>query len=114
MKIKTAVITLGTTLLMTSLSAQAELSANVAITTDYSFRGISQNDEAMAIQGGFDYAHENVSTRVFGPQMLMIVSSQARASNWTPMLDGVVMQVPSASMWGICATTILIAMLAIL
>ena len=59
MKIKTAVITLGTTLLMTSLSAQAELSANVAITTDYSFRGISQNDEAMAIQGGFDYAHEN-------------------------------------------------------
>ncbi len=59
MNIKTAVITLGTALLLTSISAQAEVSANIAITTDYSFRGVSQNDEAMALQGGFDYAHES-------------------------------------------------------
>jgi uncharacterized protein (TIGR02001 family) len=32
-----------------------EFSANVAITTDYVFRGISQSDEAPAIMGGFDY-----------------------------------------------------------
>ncbi|MEM1138958.1 MAG: TorF family putative porin [Pseudomonadota bacterium] len=32
-----------------------ELSANVAITTDYRFRGFSQTDLGPAIQGGFDY-----------------------------------------------------------
>ena len=34
-------------------------SANVAMTTDYRFRGMSQNDETVAIQGGFDYEHES-------------------------------------------------------
>lgn len=34
-------------------------SANVAMTSDYRFRGMSQNDETVAIQGGFDYAHES-------------------------------------------------------
>ena len=33
-----------------------ELSANVALTNDYVFRGISQTDEGPAIQGGFDVA----------------------------------------------------------
>ncbi len=33
-----------------------ELSANVALTTNYVFRGITQTDEGSAIQGGFDYA----------------------------------------------------------
>lgn len=32
-------------------------SANVAVVSDYAFRGVSQNDERMALQGGFDYAH---------------------------------------------------------
>ena len=31
-----------------------EISANVALTSDYRFRGISQSDESAAIQGGFD------------------------------------------------------------
>lgn len=35
--------------------AEGEFSANVALTTDYVWRGISQNDENPAIQGGFDY-----------------------------------------------------------
>jgi len=34
-----------------------EFSANVAMTSDYVFRGISQNEEDPAIQGGFDVAH---------------------------------------------------------
>ncbi len=53
------------TILLTSLPiAQAEVgnpfefSANVALTSDYVFRGISQTDEGFAIQGGFDVAHE--------------------------------------------------------
>ena len=34
-------------------------SANVALTTDYKFRGISQSDESAALQGGFDVNHES-------------------------------------------------------
>lgn len=34
-----------------------DLSANVALATDYTFRGISQTDENPAIQGGFDLKH---------------------------------------------------------
>lgn len=40
--------------------AQAfETSANVTLTTDYKFRGISQSDTAPAIQGGFDVGFES-------------------------------------------------------
>ncbi len=40
-------------------TANAEgLSANVGFFSDYVFRGVSQTDEAMSIQGGFDYEHE--------------------------------------------------------
>ena len=39
--------------------AQADISANVALVSDYRFRGISQSAEEPAIQGGFDYAFEN-------------------------------------------------------
>jgi len=35
-----------------------EFSANVALTSDYVWRGMSQNDEGWAIQGGFDITHE--------------------------------------------------------
>jgi len=35
------------------------VSANIALTNEYRFRGISQSDEAFAIQGGFDYENEN-------------------------------------------------------
>ncbi len=34
-----------------------EFSANVAMTTDYVFRGLSQTSEDPAIQGGFDYSY---------------------------------------------------------
>ena len=33
------------------------VSANVGFVSDYAYRGISQTNENMAIQGGFDYAH---------------------------------------------------------
>lgn len=36
-----------------------EIAGNVALTTDYRFRGISQSDEDPAIQGGFDAGLEN-------------------------------------------------------
>lgn len=44
---------------MSAVPAQAlEVSGNVALTTDYKFRGISQSDESAAIQGGFDVSFE--------------------------------------------------------
>ena len=42
-----------------AVEAQAEISANAALVSDYRFRGISQSNESAAIQGGFDYAFEN-------------------------------------------------------
>lgn len=39
------------------LNIPGEFSANVGLTNDYRFRGISQTDEDMALQGGFDYSH---------------------------------------------------------
>ncbi|MEX0960618.1 MAG: TorF family putative porin [Burkholderiales bacterium] len=38
--------------------AELPISANLTFTTDYVFRGISQNDEKFAVQGGFDFEHE--------------------------------------------------------
>ena len=35
------------------------LSANVTLTSDYVYRGISQTNEGPALQGGFDYSHES-------------------------------------------------------
>jgi uncharacterized protein (TIGR02001 family) len=46
-------------LLMGAATAQAEISANVTLATDYTFRGISQTGERGAIQGGFDWSGES-------------------------------------------------------
>lgn len=42
-----------------AVETHAQLSANVALVSDYRFRGISQSNEDIALQGGFDYAFEN-------------------------------------------------------
>ena len=36
---------------------QAQIVGNTGLTTDYRFRGISQTQNAPAVQGGVDYAH---------------------------------------------------------
>lgn len=38
-------------------SAETTFSGNVALTSDYVFRGISQSDGDIAVQGGFDVSH---------------------------------------------------------
>jgi len=52
--------TIATALLMGSSAAMSapEISANVTLTSDYRFRGISQSNDDIAIQGGFDIAFE--------------------------------------------------------
>lgn len=57
-------VTLSKTLIATGLMActtvaSAGFSANVDMTTDYVWRGVSQTDEKPAIQGGFDFSADN-------------------------------------------------------
>ena len=40
-------------------SAQAQVSGNLGLTSDYRLRGISQSQNAPAVQGGVDYAHSS-------------------------------------------------------
>ena len=46
-------------LLAASITAQAETSANLSLSSDYRFRGISQTQLDPAIQGGLDYSHSS-------------------------------------------------------
>jgi uncharacterized protein (TIGR02001 family) len=50
---------IASALLVGSSAALAEISGNVTMATDYIFRGISQTDNQLAIQGGLDYAHDS-------------------------------------------------------
>ncbi len=51
---------LGSSLMLASSSAfAAEVSGNVALASDYVYRGISQTNEEATIQGGFDVAGES-------------------------------------------------------
>lgn len=45
------------TVMSVASAAESPFSANVALTSDYAFRGISQTSEDPAIQGGFDFSH---------------------------------------------------------
>lgn len=53
-----AAATAATAAFAGTASAEASFSGNVALTSDYVFRGISQSDSDIAIQGGFDYSND--------------------------------------------------------
>ncbi|AKJ96380.1 hypothetical protein TVD_01360 [Thioalkalivibrio versutus] len=55
-----AVLTVGSTggVAFTS-TASAELSMNIGAVSNYYFRGVTQTDDAAAIQGGVDFEHES-------------------------------------------------------
>jgi len=62
MKTKLLVILSGLLLTNTLLICEpvkADLSANVAMTNEYRYRGISQSDKSFAIQGGLDYENDS-------------------------------------------------------
>jgi uncharacterized protein (TIGR02001 family) len=40
-------------------AAHAQVTGNLGLTTDYRFRGVSQTQNAPAVQGGVDYAHSS-------------------------------------------------------
>jgi uncharacterized protein (TIGR02001 family) len=64
--------------------AELPISANLTFTTDYVFRGISQNDEKFAVQGGFDFEHEETGIYVG------TWASNVAAGDGTVELDGYV------------------------
>ncbi|MGE0830628.1 MAG: TorF family putative porin, partial [Hyphomonadaceae bacterium] len=53
-----AIATAATAAFAGTASAEGTFSGNVALTSDYVWRGISQSDSDIAIQGGFDYGNE--------------------------------------------------------
>lgn len=58
-KLKEIIIGGGILLTFVASAHADELSGNVAIGTDYVYRGISQTEEEATIQGGFDWTSEN-------------------------------------------------------
>jgi uncharacterized protein (TIGR02001 family) len=46
-------------LFVAATGAQAGFSANIGVTTDYVWRGVSQTDSDPAIQGGLDWEHDS-------------------------------------------------------
>ncbi|MFN2308219.1 MAG: TorF family putative porin [Gammaproteobacteria bacterium] len=42
---------------LTASVAAEDISANIGLASDYMFRGVSQTDSQMALQGGFDWSH---------------------------------------------------------
>ena len=47
------------TLASPAIAGDSPISANIGFVSDYQYRGFSQTKENMAIQGGFDYAHDS-------------------------------------------------------
>ena len=56
---KLLVVALASSFALPALADTSPFSSNVALTTNYLYRGISQTGAKPAIQGGFDYANAN-------------------------------------------------------
>ncbi|MEG3766327.1 TorF family putative porin [Alteromonas sp. 14N.309.X.WAT.G.H12] len=52
-------VAISSAALMTSAPSFAELSANVSVTNNYIWRGLTQTANEAAVQGGIDYSHES-------------------------------------------------------
>ena len=61
-----ALLTVGVTTLSADFLSEVETSANVALTSNYVWRGMTQTDDRPAIQGGFDLGYKGVYAGVWG------------------------------------------------
>lgn len=59
MKMKKLAMACGAALLGMSAVAQAEVSANIGVTSNYVWRGWTQTGDEAAVQGGIDYANDS-------------------------------------------------------
>jgi len=64
------------------MAEDSPISANVGIVSDYQYRGWSQTDEKMALQGGFDYAHDSgFYIGVWGSNVSWLADSASGVTN---------------------------------
>ena len=59
MKMKSLALACSAALLGVSATAQAELSGNIGVTSNYMFRGATLSGDEAAVSGGLDWAHES-------------------------------------------------------
>ncbi|WP_457672975.1 TorF family putative porin [Thiolapillus sp.] len=59
MKMKKLAIACGVIVLGATSMAQAELTANIGVTSNYLWRGVSQTGDDAAVSGGIDWAHDS-------------------------------------------------------
>jgi len=59
MKFNKLAIAVGAAVLGLSSIAQAEISANIGVTSNYIWRGVTQSGDEAAVSGGVDYAHDS-------------------------------------------------------
>lgn len=45
--------------MLSTVIAQADVTANIGVTSNYLWRGVTQTDDRAAVQGGVDYSHES-------------------------------------------------------
>jgi len=61
-----AVAVVGTSAFAEDILSDVEYSANVSMTSNYVWRGMTQNSNTVAVQGGFDVAYANFYAGVWG------------------------------------------------
>jgi len=59
MKLNKIALACGAALMGVTAVAQAEFSANIGVTSNYVWRGMTQTMDNAAVQGGVDYAHDS-------------------------------------------------------
>jgi len=59
MKMNKIAMAVGAAVMGLSAAAQAELSANIGVTSNYIWRGVTQTNDGAAVSGGIDYANDS-------------------------------------------------------
>lgn len=84
--LNTLILTVCATPGMAMAEETSPYSANVSLTTDYIFRGISQTSAKPAVQGGIDYVHANgLYAGIWGSNVSWIADSGAVATGSATM-----------------------------
>ncbi len=92
MRKQLASIVLSVPILMCGSAFAQEVSGNVALTTNYIFRGVSQTDDGPAVSGGFDFGSDSFYAGAWG-------SSVDFGDDTTMELDLYAGFTPSAAGW---------------
>ena len=76
-----AALLAGTTTLSADLASDVEVSANVALTSNYVWRGMTQTGESPAVQGGVDLGYKGAYIGVWGSSVQFDATATGQASS---------------------------------